>query len=151
VAVVAAPLLRDAPSGVAHDKDLILAVAHTATDLWRVRKLGGGSAVAHGSKGEEKSQVVAVAGQSGALISLWWFTLSRVSSERAEASLVQYSFYKGSHVHAFRVHLEPVSGKDLYTVSSSLVLSTVRLVRYPFNFIHDVLLWVFYTHTSAVQ
>lgn len=39
-------LLRDAPSGVAYDKDPMLVVAHAAADPWRVRKLGGASAVA---------------------------------------------------------------------------------------------------------
>jgi hypothetical protein len=57
----------------------MLAVAHEAADLWRVRKLGGGSAVA-----------------------LPLVIDMRISSERAEARLVQSSFYKGSHVHAFR-------------------------------------------------
>jgi hypothetical protein len=46
VAAVSAPLLRDARSGVAYDKDPMLAVAHAAADPWRVRKLGGASAVA---------------------------------------------------------------------------------------------------------
>ena len=31
--------------------DTTVAIAHTAADPWRVRKLGGGSAVAHGSEG----------------------------------------------------------------------------------------------------
>ena len=44
--------VRHAPRGVAYAPE----------ELWRVRKLGGGSAVTHGSEEEEKSQ--RVAGQS---------------------------------------------------------------------------------------
>jgi hypothetical protein len=70
------PLLRDAPSGVAYNKDLDASRrscgrAAADSDLWRVRKLSGGSAVVHimEVKQREKSQAGTVTGNSGALIS----------------------------------------------------------------------------------